>query len=175
MVKILLEAVTKKFDEVTALDRVSLEIADGEMFFLLGPSGCGKTTLLRLIAGFCRPDAGAVFFDGARVDDLPPYRRQAAMVFQNYALWPHMTVAGNIAFGLTVPGRNPPRDERNRRVQAIMEAMQLGALAGRRPPGFPAASSKGSPWPAPWWSSRIVCCSMSRYQPGRQTPPGNAR
>ncbi len=133
MVKILLEAVTKKFDEVTALDRVSLEIADGEMFFLLGPSGCGKTTLLRLIAGFCRPDAGAVFFDGARVDDLPPHRRQAAMVFQNYALWPHMTVAGNIAFGLTVPGRNPPRDERNRRVQAIMEAMQLGALAGRRP------------------------------------------
>ncbi len=131
--KILLEAVTKKFDEVTALNRVSLEIADGEMFFLLGPSGCGKTTLLRLIAGFCQPDAGAVLFDGARVDDLPPHRRQAAMVFQNYALWPHMTVAENIAFGLTVPGRKTPREERDRRVQAIMQAMQLGALAARRP------------------------------------------
>ncbi len=131
--KILLEAVTKKFGEVTALNRVSIEIANGEMFFLLGPSGCGKTTLLRLIAGFYQPDAGVIYFDGANVNDLPPHRRQAAMVFQNYALWPHMTVAENIAFGLTVPGRKTPRAERDRRVQAMMEAMQLGALAARRP------------------------------------------
>lgn len=131
--KILLEAVTKTFDKVTALDQVSLEIANGEMFFLLGPSGCGKTTLLRMIAGFYQPDAGAVYFDGVCVNNLPPHRRQTAMVFQNYALWPHMTVAENIAFGLTVPGRKIPQAERKRQVEAMMEAMQLTALAARRP------------------------------------------
>lgn len=131
--KILLEAVTKTFDKVTALDQVSLEIANGEMFFLLGPSGCGKTTLLRMIAGFYQPDAGAVYFDGVCVNNLPPHRRQTAMVFQNYALWPHMTVAENIAFGLTVPGRKIPQAERKRQVEAMMEAMQLTALADRRP------------------------------------------
>jgi ABC-type Fe3+/spermidine/putrescine transport system ATPase subunit len=95
-----LRGVTKGFDRVTAVDRVTLEIADGELFTLLGPSGCGKTTLLRLIAGFGAPDAGEIWFGERRVDQLRPYERNIGMVFQNYALWPHMTARANITYGL---------------------------------------------------------------------------
>ncbi len=95
-----LRNVTKGFDRVTAVDRVTLEIADGELFTLLGPSGCGKTTLLRLIAGFGAPDAGEIWFGERRVDQLRPYERNIGMVFQNYALWPHMTARANITYGL---------------------------------------------------------------------------
>ncbi|MBI2493009.1 MAG: ABC transporter ATP-binding protein [Candidatus Rokubacteria bacterium] len=90
----------KAFGSVTAVDRVSLEIGDGELFTLLGPSGCGKTTLLRLLAGFSALDGGEIRFGDRRVDALPPYARNIGMVFQNYALWPHMTVRGNITYGL---------------------------------------------------------------------------
>ncbi len=83
-----------------AVDAVSLDVADGELFTLLGPSGCGKTTLLRLLAGFSMPEAGEIWFGARRVDALPPYERNIGMVFQNYALWPHMTVRGNVTYGL---------------------------------------------------------------------------
>jgi ABC-type Fe3+/spermidine/putrescine transport system ATPase subunit len=99
-VKIRLRQVLKQFGGVTAVDGVSLEIGDGELFTLLGPSGCGKTTLLRLIAGFYTPDGGEIWFGDRRVDGLRPYARNIGMVFQNYALWPHMTVRANIAYGL---------------------------------------------------------------------------
>ena len=92
--RILLKGVTKAFGHVTAVDRATLEIADGELFTLLGPSGCGKTTLLRLAAGFYAPDAGEIWFGERRVDGLRPYERNIGMVFQNYALWPHMTEIG---------------------------------------------------------------------------------
>src|SRR6059036_1811884 len=95
-----LRGVSKGFDRVTAVDRVTLEIADGELFTLLGPSGCGKTTLLRLMAGFHAPDTGEIWFGERRVDALRPYERNIGMVFQNYALWPHMTVRANVAYGL---------------------------------------------------------------------------
>src|SRR6059036_2089903 len=95
-----LRGVSKGFDRVTAVDRVTLEIADGELFTLLGPSGCGKTTLLRLIAGFGAPDTGEIWFGERRVDQLRPYERNIGMVFQNYALWPHMTARANITYGL---------------------------------------------------------------------------
>ena len=98
--KIRLRQVLKQFGGVTAVDGVSLEIGDGELFTLLGPSGCGKTTLLRLIAGFYTPDDGEIWFGDRRVDGLRPYARNIGMVFQNYALWPHMTVRANIAYGL---------------------------------------------------------------------------
>src|SRR5256885_5973676 len=98
--KIWLDHVVKRFGAVTAVDGARLEIGDGELFTLLGPSGCGKTTLLRLIAGFYRPDDGEVWFGERRVDGLAPYARNIGMVFQNYALWPHMTVAANITYGL---------------------------------------------------------------------------
>ena len=98
--KIRLRQVRKQFGSVTAVDGVSLEIGDGELFTLLGPSGCGKTTLLRLIAGFHTLDDGEIWFGDRRIDGLRPYARNIGMVFQNYALWPHMTVKANIAYGL---------------------------------------------------------------------------
>ena len=98
--RIAVQEVTKRFGGVPAVDGVTLDIADGELFTLLGPSGCGKTTLLRLIAGFYRPDAGQLRFGERVVNEIPPYARNIGMVFQNYALWPHMTVFQNVAYGL---------------------------------------------------------------------------
>src|ERR1700761_3208816 len=97
---IVLEGVTKQFGEHAAVREVSLEIGDGEFFSLLGPSGCGKTTTLRMIAGFVEPDAGRVQIGEREVTRLPPYRRDTGMVFQGYALFPHLTVAQNVSFGL---------------------------------------------------------------------------
>src|SRR3954454_17245033 len=119
MVTINLEHVTKQFPAVggggitTAVDNVSLTIPSGSLYFLLGPSGCGKTTLLRMIAGFTYPSEGRILFDQADMSTTPPYRRDTGMVFQSYALWPHMTVAENVAFGLdTRKIKNPERADR---------------------------------------------------------------
>src|SRR6187399_3630899 len=95
-----LDRVSKRFGAVAAVDDVSLEIAEGEFFSLLGPSGCGKTTTLRLIAGFERPDEGQILLDGVDMVQTPPHKRNVNTVFQNYALFPHLTVADNVAFGL---------------------------------------------------------------------------
>src|SRR6185369_14372044 len=100
--QISLKNLTKKFGETTGVKDVSLEIVPHELFFLLGPSGCGKTTLLRLIAGFYQPDGGDSFFGGKSMRGVPPHRRNTGMVFQNYALWPHLTVEENVAYGLEV-------------------------------------------------------------------------
>jgi len=99
-VEISIRGVVKRFGAVTAVDRADLSVRDGELFTLLGPSGCGKTSLLRLLAGFYQPDEGEIRFGERVVSGLPPYERNIGMVFQNYALWPHMTVAGNVAYGL---------------------------------------------------------------------------
>jgi ABC-type Fe3+/spermidine/putrescine transport system ATPase subunit len=99
-VKVEIAGVVKRFGTVTAVDHAALAIGDGELFTLLGPSGCGKTTLLRLLAGFYQPDAGEIRFGDRLVSGLPPYERNIGMVFQNYALWPHMTVRANVAYGL---------------------------------------------------------------------------
>ena len=129
--KVSVQAVTKRFGSVVAADRVSFDIADGELFFLLGPSGCGKTTVLRLIAGFYQPDSGDLFFDGRNVNTVPPNKRNTGMVFQNYALWPHMTVAENVAYGLDVRGVS--RDERNKRVRDALAIVSMTELADRSP------------------------------------------
>jgi putrescine transport system ATP-binding protein len=126
-----LEGVGKRFGGVTAVDDVSLSIERGAFFALLGPSGCGKTTLLRMLAGFERPDVGRVLIDGADVADVPPYARPTNMMFQSYALFPHMTVAENVAFGLKQDRR--PRSEIADRVKAMLDLVQMGALAGRKP------------------------------------------
>src|SRR6266702_1390223 len=102
--QISIRGLTKRFGAVTALENVSLEILPHELFFLLGPSGCGKTTLLRLIAGFYQPDGGELFLGDKSMNRVPPHRRNTGMVFQNYALWPHLTVAENVAYGLDVRG-----------------------------------------------------------------------
>jgi putative spermidine/putrescine transport system ATP-binding protein len=124
-------AVSRVFGDVRAVDDVSLSIEPGEFFAMLGPSGSGKTTCLRLIAGFDRPDAGRVLLDGADVSAVPPYERNVNTVFQDYALFPHMTVLQNVAYGPRVKGEH--RAPREQRAQAMLELVQLAALGGRRP------------------------------------------
>ena len=126
-----LATVRKSFGSVVAVDAVDLEIHRGTIFSLLGPSGCGKTTTLRLIAGFEQPDAGEVYIRGERVTALPPYKRDFSMVFQSYALFPHLSVAENVAFGLRM--RKIPRAERARAVREALDLVKLGALAERYP------------------------------------------
>jgi ABC-type Fe3+/spermidine/putrescine transport system ATPase subunit len=126
-----IRAVTKRFGAVTAVDRVDLTVADGELFTLLGPSGCGKTTLLRLLAGFYQPDAGTIRFGDRVVNGLPPYERRIGMVFQNYALWPHMTVADNISYGLRL--RKLPAAEVRARLQEGLRKVNLTGFEARYP------------------------------------------
>src|SRR5216117_2879742 len=123
--------VTKRFGEFAAVDSLTLEIFAREFFALLGPSGCGKTTLLRLLAGFESPDDGRVVLDEADLAGVPPYRRPVNMMFQSYALFPHMTVAGNVAFGLKQDGL--PKEEIGRRVQEMLALTQMTDFAGRKP------------------------------------------
>jgi len=135
MVDIRLVEVSKVYGRVRALDRVSLEIRDGELFTILGPSGCGKTTLLRVLAGFEVPEEGRVYFGDRDVTFLKPYLRNAAMVFQNYALWPHMTVFENVAYGLRVRRRKLrlTDEEIERRVREVLRLVRLEGLEDRYP------------------------------------------
>ncbi len=129
--EVYLENLTKRFSDVVAVDHITLRIRSGELLTLLGPSGCGKTTTLRLIAGLLKPDEGDVYFDNEVVTHLPPEKRGVGMVFQNYALWPHMTVYDNIAFGLKI--RKLPRDEIRRKVKEVLELVKLSGLENRYP------------------------------------------
>jgi spermidine/putrescine transport system ATP-binding protein len=122
---------TKRFDEHLAVDAINATIEGGEFFSLLGPSGCGKTTTLRMIAGFERPTAGAIVLDGSDVSSVPPHERNVHTVFQNYALFPHLNVFDNIAFGLR--RRKMRREEVRRRVQESLELVELSGLGGRQP------------------------------------------
>jgi putative spermidine/putrescine transport system ATP-binding protein len=122
--------VAKSYGAVPALDHVDLDIGSGEFLTLLGPSGSGKTTLLMVLAGFTRPDSGSLKFGDAEVIRLPPHRRQVGMVFQNYALFPHMDVAANVGFPLRL--RGVPRPEISRRVEHALEMVQLGGYGARR-------------------------------------------
>jgi iron(III) transport system ATP-binding protein len=130
-VHIEIENVTKRFGSMAAVSAVNLSIQEGELFTLLGPSGCGKTTLLRLIAGFYAPDEGEIRFDDQRVNDVPPNERGIGMVFQNFALWPHMTVFENAAYGLKL--RRLGRTEITARVNAVLEKVKLTGLGNRYP------------------------------------------
>lgn len=129
MIAIAIENLVKKFGSHTALDGISLRIEAGEIFFLLGPSGCGKTTLLRCIAGFATPEEGRIFFGDEDVTRLPPHKRNSAMMFQSYALWPHMTVAKNVAFGLEQ--RRLPATEIRRRVAEALQSVRMEEHASR--------------------------------------------
>lgn len=123
--------VSKRFGGMTVVDDLSLVIGDGEFFSLLGPSGCGKTTTLRMVAGFETPTAGEIRLGGTDITDQPPAKRPLNMVFQDYALFPHMTVADNVAFGLAV--KRIGRAERAERVAGVLSSMRLTTLADRRP------------------------------------------
>ena len=126
-----LKGIVKRFGPLKAVDDVTLSIQEGDFFTLLGPSGCGKTTLLRMIAGFYRPDAGEIRFGDKRVNDVPPHRRETGMVFQNYALFPHLSVFDNIAYGLRA--RKLPRREIEARIAKIIGSVQLEGMEGRAP------------------------------------------
>src|SRR5512136_2331910 len=126
-----LQDIVKKFGILEAVSHVSLEIRDGELFTLLGPSGCGKTTLLRLIGGFYKPDHGDIHFDGKSVTPIPPYGRNIGMVFQNYALWPHMTIVDNITYGLKL--KKIPGPEISEKVSRVLKLVNLGGLEKRYP------------------------------------------
>ncbi len=136
MVTIYLENLRKTFGEIVATDDVNMELPDGKLSTLLGPSGCGKTTLLRLIAGFYEPDRGRVFFDDKEVTDVSPNKRNTGMCFQNYALWPHMTVFDNIAYGLKMKRVNGMRYNQaaiKRRVYEALELVRMAELGDRTP------------------------------------------
>ena len=131
MASIVLDDMMKRFGDHTVVDHISLTIEDGEFFTLLGPSGCGKTTLLRILAGFAAPDGGDVRFGDKSIVRTPPHRRETGMVFQNYALFPHMTVADNVAYGLKA--RNAPAGEIRDRVASVLESVFLDGYADRYP------------------------------------------
>lgn len=129
--KIQIQNLVKKFDQNTVVDDVSLDIESGEFFFLLGPSGCGKTTLLRMLAGFFPPDAGTIRFGEKDVSSIPANKRNCALVFQNYALWPHMTVFENVAYGLRM--RKIPEPELRLRVEEALAQVRMTPQSSRKP------------------------------------------
>ena len=131
MTTVSIQALVKRYGSSTAVNGISLDIERGEFISLLGPSGCGKTTTLKCLAGFESVDDGRILFDGRDVAQLPPEQRDIGMVFQNYALFPHMTVAGNLAFGLEMRGK--PRAEITERVRAVLDLVQLAGLGARYP------------------------------------------
>ena len=130
MISLTIEKLTKRFGDVIALHAIDLRIEPGEIFFLLGPSGCGKTTLLRSIAGFYLPESGRILFGDDDVTRVPPHERNTGMMFQSYALWPHMTVAKNVAFGLEE--RRVPAAEIAQRVGQALDSVKMGAFGERK-------------------------------------------
>ena len=131
MTAIKIQGLVKRFGETEAVAGVDLDIQSGELFFLLGPSGCGKTTLLRMIAGFIEPTHGTIHFGEKEVTHTPPNKRNTGMVFQSYALWPHMTVIENVSYGLKI--RNLSQKEQDSKSMHALETVQMGHLATRKP------------------------------------------
>ena len=143
-------------DGETILDNINLYINNKEFLTLLGPSGCGKTTMLRIIGGFLTPTSGDVLFNGKRINDLPAYQRKINTVFQRYALFPHLDVYDNIAFGLRIA--KVKEDEIDERVTEMLEIVSLKGFENRK-----VASSSVWPLPAHWSTARRCCCSTSLW------------
>jgi len=156
-----LERVEKSFDGKTrVVDRVDLVVEPGEFFALLGPSGCGKTTTLRMIAGFEEPDAGRIMVGGEDIARMPVHRRDMGMIFQSYALFPHRTVAENVAFGLRMRGMD--KDAIKKRVGQALQQTALAGYEDRRPAQLSGASSSASRSRARSLSGHVCFCAMSR-------------
>ena len=155
-----LKDIVVEFDGQKVLDGLSLDIHDKEFVTFLGPSGCGKTTTLRVIAGFVTPKSGNVFFDGKDIANMPPYKRPVNTVFQKYALFPHLNVFENVAFGLRL--KKMTEDEIRPKVFEMLEIVGLKALNAAASTSCPAASSSAWPLPAAWSTSPASCCLTSR-------------
>jgi ABC-type Fe3+/spermidine/putrescine transport system ATPase subunit len=154
-----LRQLVKRYGAVSVVKNVSLEIAEGEFVSLLGPSGCGKTTILRMVAGLVEPSDGAITIGGRDITRLPPNKRNVGLVFQSYALFPHMTVFENVAFGLRRKGESG--DALAARVNEALSMVRLDGY-GERYPRQLAGSSSASPWRAPSRRGRACCFSTSR-------------
>jgi putative spermidine/putrescine transport system ATP-binding protein len=131
MANIELIDLVKRYDRNSVVDQVSFSVAEGEFVSMLGPSGCGKTTTLRMLAGFITPTSGEIRIGGVRINELPPHKRDTGMVFQQYALFPHMTVAQNVAFGLKM--RKASSEETRKRVKEALELVKLTGFEKRLP------------------------------------------
>lgn len=152
---------TKSFDGQHAVDDVSLTIYKGEIFALLGASGCGKSTLLRMLAGFEPPSSGQIMLDGVDLAHVPPYQRPINMMFQSYALFPHMTVEQNIAFGLKQD--KLPKAEITSRVNEMLGLVHMQEFANVSRISFPAVSASAWPWRAAWRNVLNCSCWMNRW------------
>jgi len=157
--QVTIDHVSKRFGDFVALDDINFTIKPGEFFSLLGPSGCGKTTLLRIIAGFEFPDEGTVLFDDQNVIPLAANKRQSNTVFQNYALFPHLTVYENVAFPLRL--KKVDKEEIDQKVKQYLRLVQLEAHMQKSPTNFRAAKSSASPSPAPSSTSQRFSCLTS--------------
>ena len=152
---VIIKNAVKKYGDFTAVNGISLNIEQGEFFTLLGPSGCGKTTLLRMIAGFNTVDGGEICFDEQVINNLPAHKRDIGMVFQNYAIFPHLNVADNVAYGLKA--RKVPKEQITPRVDEALRMVQIDQLKAPSPTSCPAGSSSVWPWPGPSSLSRGCC------------------
>ncbi len=150
---VIIKNAVKKYGDFTAVNGISLNIEQGEFFTLLGPSGCGKTTLLRMIAGFNTVDGGEICFDEQVINTLPAHKRDIGMVFQNYAIFPHLNVADNVAYGLKA--RKVPKEQIIPRVDEALKMVQIDQLKARQPNEL--SGGQQQPWPAPSSSSRGCC------------------
>jgi ABC-type Fe3+/spermidine/putrescine transport system ATPase subunit len=154
-----IENVSKRFGKFQALRDVLLSVEPGEFVSLLGPSGCGKTTLLRLIAGFLAADTGAIRIDGEDITGMPPHRRPLNTVFQNYALFPHLNVLENVAYGPRRTGAG--REEARRRANEALHLVGLSEFGSRYPRQLSGGSNNASPWQGPSSTNRNCFCSTS--------------
>ena len=155
-----LKDIVVEFDGQRILKGINLDIHDEEFVTFLGPSGCGKTTTLRIIGGFVEPSAGDIFFDGKKINGMPPYKRNVNTVFQRYALFPHLNVFDNVAFGLNIK-----KMDKKLIAQKVKEMLKLVwlALKTETSTSFPVVSSSVLPSPARWSTSQRSCCWMSRW------------